>query len=82
MTRDEIYAALSKTLSEELEIDASKISLDAHFKNDLDADSLHLVELAMELEDSYGISIPDEDALELTTVGSVVDYLAAKLSSK
>jgi acyl carrier protein len=81
MTREEIYAALSKTLSEELEIDASKISMQAHFKNDLDADSLHLVELAMELEDSYGFSIPDEVALQLTTVGSVVDYLAERLAA-
>lgn len=82
MTREEIYAALSKTLVDELEIDAAKIGPEAHFKNDLDADSLHLVELAMELEDDYGISIPDEDALGLTTVGSVVDYLAARLSAK
>ncbi|MGH2958200.1 MAG: acyl carrier protein [Solirubrobacterales bacterium] len=81
MTRDEIYEALKKTLVEELEIDASKISLEADFKNDLDADSLHLVELAMELEDNYDVTIPDEVALELTTVGSVVDYLSEKLAS-
>lgn len=79
MTRDEIYEALRKTLSEELEIDDAKISLEADFKQDLDADSLHLVELAMELEDNYGISIPNEVALELTTVGSVVDYISNKL---
>jgi acyl carrier protein len=81
MTRDEIYEALKKTLVEELEIDATKISLEANFKNDLDADSLHLVELAMELEDNYDVTIPDEVALELTTVGSVVDYLSEKLAS-
>ncbi|MBJ7353603.1 MAG: acyl carrier protein [Thermoleophilaceae bacterium] len=81
MTRDEIYEALKKTLVEELEIDASKISLEADFKSDLDADSLHLVELAMELEDNYDVTIPDEVALELTTVGSVVDYLSEKLAS-
>lgn len=81
MTRDEIYEKLKQTLSEELEIDAAKISLEADFKNDLDADSLHLVELAMELEDNYGISIPDEVALELTTVGSVVDYVSEKLAA-
>ena len=80
MTRDEIYEALKKTLVEELEIDASKISLEADFKSDLDADSLHLVELAMELEDNYDVTIPDEVALELTTVGSVVDYVSEKLA--
>lgn len=81
MTRDEIYEALKKTLVEELEIDATKISLEADFKSDLDADSLHLVELAMELEDNYDVTIPDEVALELTTVGSVVDYLSEKLAA-
>lgn len=81
MTREEIYEALRKTLSEELEIDAAKISMQAHFKNDLDADSLHLVELAMELEDNYGISIPDEVALDLTTVESVVDYIGERLAA-
>lgn len=81
MTRDEIYEALKKTLVEELEIDASKITPEADFKNDLDADSLHLVELAMELEDSYDVTIPDEVALELKTVGSVVDYLSEKLAT-
>ncbi|MFT4049872.1 MAG: acyl carrier protein [Solirubrobacterales bacterium] len=81
MTRDEIYEALKKTLVDELEIDASKITPEADFKNDLDADSLHLVELAMELEDSYDVTIPDEVALELKTVGSVVDYLSEKLAT-
>lgn len=81
MTRDEIYEALKKTLVEELEIDAGKITLEAEFKSDLDADSLHLIELAMELEDNYGVSIPDEAALELTTVGSVVEYLHDKLAA-
>jgi acyl carrier protein len=81
MTRDEIYEKLKQTLSEELEIDVAKISPEADFKNDLDADSLHLVELAMELEDNYGITIPDEVALELTTVGSVVDYVSEKLAT-
>lgn len=80
MTRDEIYEALRKTLVEELEIDAEKVTPEADFKADLDADSLHLVELAMELEDNYGVAIPDEVALELKTVGSVVDYLQEKLA--
>lgn len=81
MTRDEIYAALKNTLVDELEIDAEKVTPEANFKTDLDADSLHLVELAMELEDKYDVTIPDEVALELTTVGSVVDYLQEKLAA-
>lgn len=81
MTRDEIYAALTRTLADELEIDAARISPEASFKDDLDADSLHLVELVMELEDSYGIAIPDDEARALETVGAVVDYIAAKLGT-
>jgi acyl carrier protein len=81
MTRDEIYEALKSTLVEELELDANKVTMEANFKTDLDADSLHLVELATELEDKYDITIPDEAALELTTVGSVVDYLQEKLAA-
>ncbi|MFY9265437.1 MAG: acyl carrier protein [Solirubrobacterales bacterium] len=79
MTREEIYEALRRTLSEELQIDADKISMEAEFKRDLDADSLHLIELVIELEDNYGVAIPDAVALELTTVGSVVDYVSRKL---
>lgn len=81
MTRDEIYEALKATLVDELEIDAAKITPEADFKADLDADSLHLVELAMELEDKYEIAIPDEVALQLKTVGSVVDFLQEKLAA-
>jgi acyl carrier protein len=81
MTRDEIYEALKKTLVDELEIDAAKITPEADFKLDLDADSLHLVELAMELEDNYKVEISDEAALQLKTVGQVVDFLAEKLAT-
>ncbi len=81
MTRDEIYEALRKTLVEELELDAAKVTPEANFKEDLEADSLHLVELAMELEDNYGVAIPDEVAVNLTTIASVVDYLADKLAA-
>ncbi len=79
MTRDEIYSELSRTLSEELEINPAKIAPEARFKEDLEADSLHLVELVIELEDRYGIVIPESEARELSTIGSVVDYLASKL---
>jgi acyl carrier protein len=49
--------------------------LEAHFVDDLGADSLDTVELIMELEEEFGIEIPDEDAEKITTVGAAVDYV-------
>ena len=55
--------------------EANMIKLEAHFVNDLGADSLDTVELIMEFEEEFGIEIPDEDAENITTVGSAVDYI-------
>ena len=52
-----------------------RIKTEAHFVNDLGADSLDTVELIMEFEEEFGIEIPDEDAENITTVGSAVDYI-------
>jgi acyl carrier protein len=64
-------------LSTELEVDLERIGDDTRFKEDLEADSLDLVELVMELEDSYGVRIPDEEAAKIKTVGQAADYVAA-----
>ena len=66
-------------LAEELEIDPSRIQDDTRFKEDLEADSLDLVALVQELEDRYGVRIPDEDAARITTVGQAADYVAVRL---
>jgi acyl carrier protein len=82
MNRDEVLERIRAHLAAELEIDAERIQEDTRFKEDLEADSLDLVELVMELEDSYGIRIPDEDAVKILTVGQAADYVAAHVPEK
>ncbi|MBA2343259.1 MAG: acyl carrier protein [Thermoleophilaceae bacterium] len=76
MTREEVLERVRSHLATELEIDPGRIQEGTRFKEDLEADSLDLVELVMELEDSYGIRIPDEEAVKILTVGQAADYVA------
>lgn len=68
-------------LSAELEVDGDEIAETTRFREDLDADSLDLYELVMELEDSYGIRVPEEQAAEIETVGQAVDFVLARVVS-
>ena len=77
MTREEVLELIRAHLSAELGVEASRIDEDTRFKEDLEADSLDLVELVMELEDRYGIRIPDEQAAKSLTVGQAADFVAA-----
>ena len=65
-------------LSVELEIDRERVQDGTRFKEDLEADSLDLVELVMELEDTYGVKIPDDEAARLLTVGQAAEWIAAR----
>ena len=69
---------MSEMLAEQLNCEASTITLETSFKDDLGADSLDLFELVMALEDEYNIEIPAEDLTDLTTAGAVMDYLKNK----
>jgi acyl carrier protein len=75
MKRDEVLELVRDHLAEELEVDAAKIDDGTRFKEDLDADSLDLYELVMELEDRYGVSVSEEQAARIETVGDVVSFV-------
>ncbi len=70
-----MYEKLKEMIADRLSIDEDKITLEARFNEDLDADSLDLFELVMAMEDEYGIEIPTEELEQLTTVGAFLDYL-------
>ena len=75
MQRDEVLTLVREHLAEELEVDIEKIAEGTRFKEDLDADSLDLYELVMELEDRYGISVSEEQASRIKTVGDAVGFV-------
>ena len=78
MTRDQVFTLIQSHLADELEVDPARIELGTRFKEDLEADSLDLYTLVQELEDSYGVRMPDEDAAKILTVGQAVDYVVAR----
>lgn len=75
---DDVIGVVSRTLKD---VDESKVNMDTSFEQDLGADSLDLVELIMELEENYDVTIPDEDAQKLSTVGDAVRYIEANVES-
>jgi len=81
MERPEIEAKLIGLLVDELGLERDDITMEAKFEEDLDVDSLGVVELLMALEDNFGVAIPDEEAEKITTVGEAADMVAQKLNA-
>jgi acyl carrier protein len=77
MERDEILEKIREITADRLGVDEGDVTPEASsFREDLEADSLDLVELIMELEEQFGMEIPDEEAEKITTVEQAVDYVA------
>lgn len=76
------FDRIKSIILEHLDVDESKIVLEASLSDDLGADSLDLVELIMALEEHFEIEIPDEDAQEILTIKDAVDYVNDKVSKK
>jgi len=80
MTREEVFEQVKSILVETLSVDEDKVTPDARFQEDLETDSLDLVELVMTMEDKFGIKITDEEAAGIKTVGDAVDFVMGRLS--
>jgi acyl carrier protein len=79
LSRGEVMAKVREHLANELDVDPDSISDSTRFRDDLDADSLDLYELVMELEDSYGIKLPEDEAARIETVGDAVEFVLGRL---
>jgi acyl carrier protein len=75
--RDQVFALIQAHLADELDVDGAVIVEATRFREDLEADSLDLYTLVQELEDTYGITMSDEQAAQILTVGQAVDFVLA-----
>ncbi|MBP0724879.1 acyl carrier protein [Bacillus sp. RG28] len=75
----DVLERVSKIIVDRLGVEESEIALTSRFKEDLDADSLDVVELVMQLEDEFELEISDEDAEKIITVGDVVSYIESNM---
>ena len=82
MDRDIVLEKVRSHLAEELGVDAASITDETHFRDDLEADSLDLYELVMELEDTYGVKMSEQVAEGILTVGQAVDFVAERAEAR
>jgi acyl carrier protein len=77
----DVYEKIKVIIVEQLGVDEDRVTPDARFREDLEADSLDLVELIMAFEDEFGGEISDEEAQQIKTVGQAVDYLKLRMEA-
>jgi acyl carrier protein len=82
MDRAEVLQVLREKAVDMLEVEADDVQEDKSFVTDLQVDSLSLVELTMDLEDAFGIELPEEELADVKTIGSFVDVIVAKVNAK
>ena len=75
ITKEELIAGIAEVIEEVTGIEPAEVTIEKSFVDDLDIDSLSMVEIAVQTEDKYGVKIPDEDLAGLRTVGDVVTYI-------
>ncbi|MGI6545728.1 MAG: acyl carrier protein [Fastidiosipilaceae bacterium] len=75
MTTEDVLAKIREILVDQLSVEEDEVTLESNFIDDLNADSLDIVELVMAMEQEFDISIPDEDAEKIKTVGDAVEYV-------
>ena len=81
MNRDQVFALIRGRLAELMEREASEITLDTRLEEDLEADSLDLVELAMSLEEELHLEIPDDELEGIRTVGDAVEFVTSRVGA-
>jgi acyl carrier protein len=82
MTKDEVFSLIQGRLAELIECDPETIKLETRLEEDLEADSLDLVELAMSLEEELSLEIPDEELEGIRTVRDAVDFVAERVAAR
>ncbi|MGM8140650.1 acyl carrier protein [Enterococcus italicus] len=80
MTREEVFPKVAAVIANHFDIDADQVTESMSIKDDLNADSISVMEFVLELEEEFGTEISDEDAEKIETVGAAVDYISAHLA--
>lgn len=75
MSEEEIFNKIKDMIADNFDVDKDKITEDTNFMDDLDADSIDLVEFILQLEDEFGAEIPDDEAEKIKTIGDAVSYI-------